>query len=69
ATILRLERVNCIMADCFIQLVCLIVTISYIPKERDMIAFQNQCIEIVNNHWNELEAELYILAYMLHPEY
>ncbi|CAG8745455.1 3855_t:CDS:1, partial [Dentiscutata heterogama] len=41
ATILRLERADCTMANCFIQLVCLIATISYIPKERDTIAFQN----------------------------
>ncbi|CAG8790885.1 15162_t:CDS:1, partial [Dentiscutata erythropus] len=69
ATILRLERADCTIADCFIQLVYLIATISYMPKEKDIIAFQNQCIEIVNNHWNELEAKLYILAYMLHHEY
>ncbi|CAG8668640.1 7066_t:CDS:2, partial [Cetraspora pellucida] len=64
ATILQLERVHCIITDCFIQLVCLIVTISHMPKERDTIAFQNQCIEIVNNYWNELEAEPYILQLM-----
>ncbi|CAG8796523.1 3802_t:CDS:2, partial [Dentiscutata erythropus] len=46
ATILQLERADCIMADCFIQLVCLIATISHIPKERDTIAFQNKCIKI-----------------------
>ncbi|CAG8790860.1 17298_t:CDS:2, partial [Racocetra fulgida] len=49
ATILRLERADCTMADCFIQLVRLIATISHMSKERDTIAFQNQCIEIVNN--------------------
>ncbi|CAG8800751.1 8727_t:CDS:2 [Dentiscutata erythropus] len=52
------------MANCFIQLVRLIAIISYMPKERDTIAFQNQCIEIINNHWNELEAEPYILQSM-----
>ncbi|CAG8545982.1 4363_t:CDS:2 [Gigaspora rosea] len=67
--ILQLEKANCTMADCFIQLVRLISTIYHIPKERDTITFRNRYIEIVNNRWNELEAEPYMLAYILHPEY
>ncbi|CAG8765988.1 43423_t:CDS:2 [Gigaspora margarita] len=69
AAILQLEKANCTMANCFIQLVRLISTIHYIPRERDTITFKNRCIEIVNSCWNELEAEPYILAYILHPEY
>ncbi|KAF0502402.1 zinc finger bed domain-containing protein 1-like [Gigaspora margarita] len=57
------------MADCFIQLVHLISTICHIPRERNTVTFKNRCIEIVNNRWNELDAEPYILAYILHPEY
>ncbi|CAG8788276.1 6199_t:CDS:2, partial [Gigaspora margarita] len=67
--ILQLEKANCTIANCFIQLVRLISTIYHIPRERDTITFKNRYIEIVNNHWNELEAEPYILAYILHPEY
>ncbi|CAG8806416.1 42396_t:CDS:2 [Gigaspora margarita] len=69
AAILQLEKANCTMADCFIQLVRLISTIHHIPRERDTITFKNRYIEIVNNRWNELEAEPYILAYILHSEY
>ncbi|CAG8630801.1 25100_t:CDS:2 [Dentiscutata erythropus] len=50
ATILQLERVDCTMADCFTQLVHLIVTIFHMPKERDTIIPNYQVVVFVINN-------------------
>ena len=67
--ILYLESSNTNLADCFVQLTKLAVSINKIPNERGMIGFKNHCINIINNRWQSFEIEPYLLAYFLHPLY
>ena len=46
--ILYLESSNTNLADCFIQLIKLTVSINNIPSEEGMIGFRNHCIDVIN---------------------
>ena len=46
--ILNLEGTNSNLADCFIQLIKLVVSINKITNERRMNGFKNHCIKIIN---------------------
>ena len=46
--ILRLKRANVNLADCFIELVKLFVSINNILNEQDMVGFKNHYIKIIN---------------------
>jgi hypothetical protein len=67
--ILYLESSNTNLADCFIQLIKLTVSINNIPSEEGMIGFRNHCIDVINKRWRSFEIEPYLLAYYLHPLY
>lgn len=67
--ILRLEGANVNLADCFIELVKLFVSINNIPNEQGMIGFKNHCINIINKRWESFDVKPYLLTYFLHPLY
>ena len=46
--ILHLEGANVNLADCFIKLVKLFVSINNIPYEQSMVGFKNHYIKIIN---------------------
>jgi hypothetical protein len=65
--ILHLERININLADCFIQLIKLGISINKISNEQ--IGFKNHCIKVINNRWQSFDIQPYLLAYYLHPLY
>lgn len=67
--VLNLEKTNVNLADCFIQLIKLAVSVNKIPNERGIIGFKNHCIKVINNRWKSFEINPYLLAYYLHPLY
>jgi hypothetical protein len=67
--ILQLEKRECNMADCFLQLVQLAVSFNNLPNERGLIILKNDCVRIFNKRWSEFDVDPYILAYIIHPQY
>ena len=59
-----LERKNTSLADCFLQLIKLVVSIRSLSG-----SFHQQCINIFNIRWIQADINLYMLAYLLHPLY
>jgi len=55
------------LADCFCQLIKLSFSIKNLPESTS--AFRNQCIAIFNKRWKQFNFNLYMLAYLLHPQY
>ena len=47
--VLNLEKTDVNLADCFIQLIKLAVSINKIPHEQGVIGFKNHCIKVINN--------------------
>ena len=68
-TVLHLERKNVNLADCFIQLVKLAVSINKIPREYGVAGFKDHCIKVINKRWQSFDIYPYILSYFLHPLY
>ena len=68
-TILNLEGTKTNLADCFIQLIKLAVSINKISNEPRKIGFKNHCIKVINDRWKSFDIQLYLLAYYLHPLY
>ena len=68
-SILYLESSTTNLADCFIQLIKLAVSINKIPNERGIMGFKNHCINVINKRWNSFDIQPYLLAYYLHPLY
>jgi hypothetical protein len=66
---LNLESAKSNLADCFIQLIKLVVSINKISTEKRMIGFKNHCIKIINERWKSFDIKPYLLAYYLHPLY
>ena len=67
--ILNLEGTKCNLADCFVQLIKLVVSINRITNERRMNGFKNHCIKVINERWKSFNIKPYLLAYYLHPLY
>ena len=67
--ILNLKGTKSNLADCFIQLIKLVVSINKITNERRMNGFKNHCIKIINERWRSFDIKPYLLAYYLHPLY
>lgn len=67
-SILHLERANINLADCFIQLIKLAVSINNMPNDQ-MVAFKQYCIKVINQRWGTFDIQPYLLAYFLHPLY
>jgi hypothetical protein len=67
--ILNLEAAQTNLADCFIQLIKLVVSINRISNERRMTGFKNHCIKVINDRWISFDIKPYLLAYYLHPLY
>jgi len=67
--ILNLEGTKCNLADCFVQLIKLVISINRITNERRMNGFKNYCIKIINKQWKSFDIKSYLLAYYLHPLY
>lgn len=67
--ILRLEGASVNLADCFIELIKLFVSINNIPNEQGMIGFKNHCIKVINDRWESFDIKPYLLTYFLHPLY
>ena len=65
--ILQLEKRECNMADCFLQLVHLAVSFHNLPNERGIINLKNDYMRIFNKRWSEFDINLYILTYIIHP--
>ena len=59
-----LERKNTSLANCFLQLIKLAVSIRSLSG-----SFRQQCINIFNTRWIQADINLYMLAYLLHPLY
>jgi hypothetical protein len=64
-----LKGSNVNLADCFVQLIKLAVSITKIPNEQGLIGFKNHCIKIMNEQWQSFDIYPYLLAYYLHPLY
>jgi|GraSoiStandDraft_46_1057282.scaffolds.fasta_scaffold13504_2 hypothetical protein len=62
-----LEMKSTTLADCFCQLIKLSFSIKNLPESTS--AFRNQCIAIFNKRWKQFNFNLYMLAYLLHPQY
>ncbi len=67
--ILQLEKKECNMADCFLQLVHLAVSFYNLLNEREMIVLKNDCMRIFNKKWSKFDVNPYILAYIIHSQY
>ena len=67
--ILQLEKRECNMANCFLQLVYLAVSFHNLPNEREIIIFKNDYVRIFNKRWSEFDVDPYILVYIIHPQY
>ena len=67
--ILNLKRTKCNLANCFVQLIKLVVSINRITNERRMNGFKNHCIKVINERWKSFNIKPYLLAYYLHPLY
>jgi hypothetical protein len=67
--VLYLESSKTNLADCFIQLIKLAVSINKIPNEQGIIGFKSHCIKIMNKRWESFDIQPYLLAYYLHPLY
>ncbi|CAG8837700.1 41499_t:CDS:2, partial [Gigaspora margarita] len=61
-----LEANNAILADCFVYLIKLAVSITNLPKAN---TFKISAIYIFNQCYDEFLHPLYILAYYIHPQY
>ena len=64
-----MEGSNVNLADCFIQLIKLAISITKIPNEQELIGFKNHCIKVINDRWKSFDIQPYLLAYYLHPLY
>ena len=65
----NLEGSNVNLANCFIELIKLFVSINNIPNEQGMIGFKNHCINVINQRWESFNIQSYLLAYFLHLLY
>ena len=67
------EAIKCLeykatsLADCFLHLVKLALSIKYLSDSTS--SFRKQCIVIFNKRWNQSDINLYMVAYLLHPLY
>ncbi|RIB08731.1 hypothetical protein C2G38_2210860, partial [Gigaspora rosea] len=61
-----LEANNAILADCFVYLIKLAVSITNLPEAN---TFKISAIYIFNQRYDEFLHPLYILAYYIHPQY
>ncbi|EXX60034.1 hypothetical protein RirG_183590 [Rhizophagus irregularis DAOM 197198w] len=57
-----------LLSDCFVELIKLSQKIKLLPPVSDY-DFKHKCIELFNKHWQEFDINLYLLAYLLHPNY
>jgi hypothetical protein len=62
-----LEMKSTTLADCFCQLIKLSFSIKNLPESTSI--FRNQCIATFNKRWEQFDFNLYMLAYLLHPQY
>ncbi|CAB5363639.1 unnamed protein product [Rhizophagus irregularis] len=56
------------LSDCFVKLIKLSQKIKLLPPVSDY-DFKHKCIELFNKRWQEFDINLYLLAYLLHPNY
>ncbi|CAB5296858.1 unnamed protein product [Rhizophagus irregularis] len=56
------------LSDCFVELIKLSQKIKLLPPVSDY-DFKHKCIELFNKRWQEFDINLYLLAYLLHPNY
>ncbi|CAG8744948.1 16843_t:CDS:2, partial [Gigaspora margarita] len=61
-----LEANNATLADCFVYLIKLAISITNLPKAN---TFKISAIYIFNQRYDEFLHPLYILAYYIHPQY
>jgi hypothetical protein len=61
-----LESNDATLADCFIYLIKLAVSIDRLPEVNN---FKLPAIHVFNRRYEEFLHPLYILAYYIHPEY
>src|SRR6185369_4385949 len=63
-----LEYKTTTLADCFIQLIKLNITIKDLSEDINH-QFRTKALELFNKRWRQFDFELYLLAYFLHPRY
>lgn len=56
------------MVDCFLQMVHLLSIINALPETSNQ-EFRNNCLQIINQRWNQFDFKLYLLAYFFHPKF
>jgi len=66
--IMNLEAQTTNLADCFLQFVQLAAAIKKVSNIRAK-GFKSYCVKIFNKRWRDFNADNYLLAYFLHPDY
>ncbi len=64
--ILQLEKRECNIADCFLQLVHLAIFFHNLLNKREIIVLKNDYVRIFNKKWSKFDVDSYILAYIIY---
>ena len=66
--VLALERRIADLSDCYFGLACISATMKKLPRQINQ-KFQNYCIKINNNRFQEFDEDSYLLAFFLNLLY
>ncbi|CAG8666543.1 10313_t:CDS:2, partial [Diversispora eburnea] len=62
------ESKDTTMADCYINLIKIASAIKDLSSE-DYQDFRNHCIKVFNERFKEFTDDVYLLTYLLHPQF
>ena len=63
------EFTSTTMADVFMELIKLAISIKEIPTLINNNQFKQECHDIFNKCWKQFDTDIYILAFFLHPKH
>jgi hypothetical protein len=63
------EFTSTTMADVFMELIKLAMSIKEIPTLINNNPFKQECHGIFNKRWKQFDTDIYILAFFLHPKH
>ena len=63
------EFTSTTMADVFMELIKLAISIKEIPTLINNNSFKQECYGIFNKRWKQFDTDIYILAFFLHPKH
>ena len=63
------EFTSTTMADVFVELIKLAISIKEVPPLINNNQFKQKCYGIFNKRWKQFDTNIYMLAFFLHPQY